>query len=51
MKTIGIELYGSWESDMTSLAGFTVSIMPCASRVELYDGSIQGAEESCVWDQ
>ena len=28
-----------------------VALYPCASRIEAYDGSILGADDSCVWDQ
>ena len=26
-------------------------LIPCASRVTLFDGSVVGGEEDCVWDQ
>ena len=26
-------------------------LLPCASRVTLFDGSVVGGEEDCVWDQ
>ena len=26
-------------------------IIPCASKVTLYDGSVVGGDESCVWDE
>ena len=28
-----------------------VVLMPCATRITLFDGSMVGGEDSCIWDK
>ena len=32
-------------------ASFDAMLVPCASRVELYDGSMVGGDDDCIWDK
>ena len=45
-----IDLYGSWKSG-EAYSAVDVQLVPCASRITLFDGSELGADESCEWDQ
>ena len=47
MRAMGFEFYGSW-TDSVNLAAFSVFLVPCASRVSIFDGSISGGEETCI---
>ena len=50
-KVMGdITMHGTEESgvDYTALDPM---IVPCASRIQLHDGSVIGGEDTCVWDK
>ena len=50
-KVIGdITLFGSEESGV-DYGALDPMLIPCASRVQLYDGSVIGGEDTCVWDK
>ena len=50
LKSISPDFYGSYIHDKNA-AHLSVMLLPCASRVEIYDGSFRGAEEECIWDK
>ena len=43
-------LYGTESSGIDHIA-IDIILVPCASRVTLYDGSVVGGDDSCVWDK
>ena len=45
-----MDLYGSWTSG-EAYSNLNVALVPCASRITLFDGSELGADQSCEWDQ
>ena len=45
-----MDLYGSWRSD-DNWTIIEVGLYPCATRFELYDGSVQGGSDDCEWDK
>ena len=49
-KALGFELYGA-EKDGVDFTALDPMLLPCASRITLFDGSEIGAEENCVWNQ
>ena len=49
-KATGFELHGTETSGMAFTA-LDPMIVPCASKITLYDGSVVGGEEDCEWDQ
>ena len=32
-------------------AGIDIRVVPCASRVKMFDGSFQGGDDDCIWDK
>ena len=46
---MGSELYGAEEVGV-DFAAMDTLLVPCASRIKLFDGSEIGAEDNCVWD-
>ena len=44
------DLYGTWKSG-EAFGAIDVALVPCASRITLFDGSELGADQSCEWDQ
>ena len=48
-KAMRFELYGS-ESKGVDFSALDPMLVPCASRIKLFDGSEIGAEDNCVWD-
>ena len=44
-----IDLYGTWTSG-EAYSSIGVALVPCASRITLFDGSELGADQSCEWD-
>ena len=46
---MGFELYGS-ETTGLDFTALDAMIIPCASKVTLYDGSVVGGDEDCEWD-
>ena len=32
-------------------AAFDVSLIPCASRIEVHDGGVVGGDDECIWDR
>ena len=48
-KEVDINLHGSWRSD-DSWTAFEPAILACASRFEMYDGTVQGGTDDCEWD-
>ena len=49
-RALAFDLYGAEEKVGDFVALDTV-LMPCASRVTLFDGSVVGGDDSCIWDQ
>ena len=49
-RALGFDLHGTEDTgvDFTALE---IVLMPCASRVTLFDGSIVGGDDNCIWDQ
>ena len=45
-----IDLYGTWASG-EAYSAIDVQLVPCASRIPLFDGSELGADQSCEWNQ
>ena len=45
-----IDLYGSYNTGK-AYSAIDVKLVPCASRITLFDGSELGADQSCEWDQ
>ena len=43
-------LFGSFKSG-EDYFGLDIMLLPCASRVTIYDGTVHGAEDECVWEQ
>ena len=39
------------EKDGVEFISFDAMIIPCASRVELFDGSVVGGDDDCIWDK
>ena len=31
--------------------GLSIILIPCASRITIFDGSVIGGDDSCAWDQ
>ena len=46
---MGFELYGS-EASGVDFSALDPMLIPCASRITLYDNTTIGAEDNCVWD-
>ena len=44
------DLYGS-EASAIDFSALDVLLVPCASRITLFDGSVVGGEEDCIWDR
>ena len=44
-----MSLQGSWK-DGQSYKVFDAMLIPCATKVQLFDGSFVGGDEDCVWD-
>ena len=49
-KALGFDLYGK-EVSAVDVAALDPMLIPCASRVTLFDDSIIGGDDECVWDQ
>ena len=49
-KQENFSIFGNYRSDDSS-AAIEPSLFPCASKVELYDGSVQGGYIDCEWDE
>ena len=47
---MGFELYSSEQSGV-DFSALDPMLVPCASRIELFDGSEIGGEDDCVWDK
>ena len=45
-----MDLYGSWRSD-DNWTALEFGLYPCATRLELFDGSVQGGGDDCEWDK
>ena len=48
--TMKFDLYGA-EAQAVDFAVVDVSLIACASRITLFDGSVVGGDEDCIWDQ
>ena len=49
LKAMDFELSGS-EASGADYSGLDHMLVPCASRIKLFDGSEIGAEDNCIWD-
>ena len=49
-KALGFDIYGS-EMSGVDFAALDVMLIPCASQVTLFDGSVIGGDENCIWDK
>ena len=49
-EVLETQLFSSWKLKQDYIA-LDIALVPCASKVELFDGSNQGAEDNCVWDE
>ena len=39
------------ETGAVDFTAIDVMLIPCATRITLFDGSVIGGEEDCVWEQ
>lgn len=49
-KELEFELYGT-ETAGVDYTALDVMIVPCASKITLYDGSVVGGDEDCAWEK
>ena len=49
-KQQNFSIFGNYRSDDSS-AAIEPSLFPCASQLEMYDGTVQGGSIDCEWDE
>ena len=47
---LNLAIQGSWK-DGKAYQVLDVMLIPCATKIELHDGTIIGGEDDCVWDR
>ena len=50
LRKMDYDLRGS-ETSGTSFTALDPMLVPCASRITLFDGSVLGGHDDCVWDK
>ena len=49
-RALGFELFSS-EASGVDFHALDIVLMPCATRTTLFDGSVVGGDDNCIWDK
>ena len=49
-KALEFEIFGT-ETTAVDFSVLDVMLVPCASRITFFDGSVIGGDDSCVWEE
>ena len=49
-KTTDFDIYGTWRTD-EYFSALEIRMLPCATQVTAFDGSLLGGDQSCIYDK